>query len=188
MTLAIRDPEDFYASASPSSDPSTSSSSSSSRQKRLPSLEELRLFTAGSDSGDLIERCLFTGAILVSFRVVSAARIATYVSICSLQSIPLPPIILFISANHSSPIWTYLVLVPVAHPHPPRHLNLRTPYPPSLPLLLFPRTQHRHFSLIRRRWSGRPNGSTSRSSPYLGDRLGCTCPSTRRKPGQDDRR
>mgnify|MGYP002718980361 FL=1 len=33
--------------------------------RRVPRLEELRLFTAGSDSGDIVERCLLTGRILV---------------------------------------------------------------------------------------------------------------------------
>lgn len=33
--------------------------------RRVPRLSELRLFTAGSDSGDIVERCLLTGRILV---------------------------------------------------------------------------------------------------------------------------
>jgi len=86
MTLAIRSPEFFYphassSSSSSSSDPSSSSSSSGTTANktgyvgeergevgvvRLPRLDELRLFTAGSDSGDLVERCLMTGRVLVS--------------------------------------------------------------------------------------------------------------------------
>jgi hypothetical protein len=131
MALAIRDPEDFYDSASPSSDPSTSSSSSSTRQKRLPSLEELRLFTAGSDSGDLIERCLFTGAILVSFRVVSAARTATNVSIGSFAINPS-------TANNpfhvSKPLLSHL---DPSGPYPFRPPTLISPSQPPHPISTF---------------------------------------------------
>ena len=83
MTLAIRSPGSFYPQASSSSSSPSSSQSTStpnagksrdSKQDglqadvraRLPRLDELRLFTAGSDSGDLVERCLSTGRVLVS--------------------------------------------------------------------------------------------------------------------------
>lgn len=49
MTLVIRDPENFHT-----------------KPYSVPKLEDLRLFTAGSDSTDLVERCLSTGRILVS--------------------------------------------------------------------------------------------------------------------------
>lgn len=90
MTLAIRDPESFYhptttssstSSFSSSDEPSSSSSSitkatttpaeykdkETEHKPRLPHLDELRLFTGGSDSGDLVERCLGSGKVLVSF-------------------------------------------------------------------------------------------------------------------------
>jgi U3 small nucleolar RNA-associated protein 4 len=49
MALVIKDPEDFHT-----------------KGYNVPKLEDLRLFTAGSDSTDLVERCLVTGRILVS--------------------------------------------------------------------------------------------------------------------------
>jgi U3 small nucleolar RNA-associated protein 4 len=49
MTLVIRDPENFHA-----------------KPYSVPKLEDLRLFTSGSDSTDLVERCLSSGRILVS--------------------------------------------------------------------------------------------------------------------------
>jgi U3 small nucleolar RNA-associated protein 4 len=48
MALVVRDPEAFH-----------------SKIYSVPKLEDLRLFTAGSDSTDLVERCLLTGRILV---------------------------------------------------------------------------------------------------------------------------
>jgi len=78
MTLAIRDPEAFYHPTSQSSfdEPSSSSTNTFNEHKaRLPRLDELRLFTAGSDSGDLVERCLFTGRILVSPRSKSSVDV-----------------------------------------------------------------------------------------------------------------
>lgn len=52
LALVIRDPTVFYEV---------------DNTRRVPRLDELRLFTAGSDSGDVVERCLVTGRILVSF-------------------------------------------------------------------------------------------------------------------------
>lgn len=49
MALVIKDPEEFHI-----------------KGYNVPKLEDLRLFTAGSDSTDLVERCLVTGRILVS--------------------------------------------------------------------------------------------------------------------------
>lgn len=49
MALVIKDPEEFHT-----------------KGYNVPRLEDLRLFTAGSDSTDLVERCLVTGRILVS--------------------------------------------------------------------------------------------------------------------------
>lgn len=51
VSVVVRDPEYFH---------------SPEVTRRVPRLEELRLFTAGSDSGDIVERCLLTGRILVS--------------------------------------------------------------------------------------------------------------------------
>lgn len=48
MALVIKDPEEFHT-----------------KGYNVPKLEDLRLFTAGSDSTDLVERCLVTGRILV---------------------------------------------------------------------------------------------------------------------------
>jgi len=53
MALVVRDPEAFH---------DTSYS--------VPKLEDLRLFTAGSDSTDLVERCLLTGRILVRSSII----------------------------------------------------------------------------------------------------------------------
>ncbi|KAJ9113775.1 hypothetical protein QFC20_001801 [Naganishia adeliensis] len=39
---------------------------------RVPRLSDLRLFTAGSDSGDIVERCLLTGRILQTYAVPGA--------------------------------------------------------------------------------------------------------------------
>lgn len=50
MVLVARDPEAFHT-----------------KPYSVPKLEDLRLFTAGSDSADLVERCLLTGRILVGF-------------------------------------------------------------------------------------------------------------------------
>lgn len=50
MALVIRDPDNFH-----------------SKPYSVPKLQDLRLFTSGSDSTDLVERCLETGRILVSF-------------------------------------------------------------------------------------------------------------------------
>lgn len=58
ISLVVRDP--------------TSLASSSKRTRRIPTLEECRLFTAGSDSGELVERCLFTGRILQTMTVPAA--------------------------------------------------------------------------------------------------------------------
>jgi hypothetical protein len=49
MSLVIRDPEAF-----------------ASKTYVVPRIPDLRLFTAGSESTDLTERCLETGRILVS--------------------------------------------------------------------------------------------------------------------------
>jgi U3 small nucleolar RNA-associated protein 4 len=51
MALVIRDPSAF-----------------SQKAYRVPKVADLRLYTSGSDSGDLVERCLSTGRILVSYR------------------------------------------------------------------------------------------------------------------------
>lgn len=48
MALVIRDPEEF-----------------ASKLYSVPRIADLRLFTAGSESTDLTERCLETGRILV---------------------------------------------------------------------------------------------------------------------------
>jgi len=49
MALVIRDPEGF-----------------ASKPYAVPRISDLRLFTAGSESIDLTERCLETGRVLVS--------------------------------------------------------------------------------------------------------------------------
>jgi U3 small nucleolar RNA-associated protein 4 len=49
MALVLRDPDNFHL-----------------KPYAVPRLTDLRLFTAGSDSEDLTERCLQTGRILVS--------------------------------------------------------------------------------------------------------------------------
>ncbi|KAL7420926.1 U3 small nucleolar RNA-associated protein [Cryptotrichosporon argae] len=54
MALVIRDPETFYE-----------------RGYSVPKLADLRLFTAGSDSSELTERCLFTGRILQTYAIPS---------------------------------------------------------------------------------------------------------------------
>ncbi|WVR08787.1 hypothetical protein IAU60_005845 [Kwoniella sp. DSM 27419] len=54
LALVIRDPVNFHR-----------------RPYSVPKVEDLRLFTAGSDSGDLIERCLATGRILQSYSIPS---------------------------------------------------------------------------------------------------------------------
>lgn len=59
ISLVIRDPTSF-------------TSSSPSLLRRVPSLSDLRLFTSGSDSGDLVERCLFTGSILSTTPIPAA--------------------------------------------------------------------------------------------------------------------
>lgn len=51
MALVIRDPSAF-----------------SQKAYRVPKVADLRLYTSGSDSGDLVERCLSTGRILVSYQ------------------------------------------------------------------------------------------------------------------------
>ena len=48
MTLVIRDPSNFHC-----------------KPYSVPRAADLRLFTAGSDSPDLTERCLHTGRVLV---------------------------------------------------------------------------------------------------------------------------
>jgi U3 small nucleolar RNA-associated protein 4 len=48
MCLVLRDPAEFQH-----------------KPYKVPRLADLRLYTAGSDSGDITERCLFTGRILV---------------------------------------------------------------------------------------------------------------------------
>ncbi|WVQ86293.1 hypothetical protein IAT38_008462 [Cryptococcus sp. DSM 104549] len=54
MTLVIRDPLNYQR-----------------KGYSVPKVEDLRLFTAGSDSGDLIERCLLTGRILQTYAIPS---------------------------------------------------------------------------------------------------------------------
>ena len=51
MVLTIRDPLNFHH-----------------KSYTVPKLGDLRLFTAGSDSSELVEHCLLTGRILVSLR------------------------------------------------------------------------------------------------------------------------
>lgn len=48
MALIIRDPDNFHT-----------------KPYSVPKLDDLRLFTSGSDSTDLVERCFLTGRILV---------------------------------------------------------------------------------------------------------------------------
>ncbi|KAJ9098622.1 hypothetical protein QFC21_004269 [Naganishia friedmannii] len=57
VSVVVRDPEYFH---------------SPEVTRRVPRLEELRLFTAGSDSGDIVERCLLTGRILQTYAVPGA--------------------------------------------------------------------------------------------------------------------
>ncbi|WVF67825.1 hypothetical protein IAT40_002586 [Kwoniella sp. CBS 6097] len=54
ISLVIRDPLNFHR-----------------KGYSVPKIEDLRLFTAGSDSGDLVERCLFTGRILQTYSIPS---------------------------------------------------------------------------------------------------------------------
>ncbi|WWD20897.1 hypothetical protein CI109_105375 [Kwoniella shandongensis] len=54
MSLVIRDPLNFHR-----------------KSYAVPKVEDLRLFTAGSDSGDLIERCLITGRVLQTYAIPS---------------------------------------------------------------------------------------------------------------------
>lgn len=54
MALVIRDPENFHE-----------------KSYSVPRVEDLRLFTAGSDSNELTERCLETGRVLQTYPIPS---------------------------------------------------------------------------------------------------------------------
>jgi U3 small nucleolar RNA-associated protein 4 len=64
MSLVIRDPDNFHNKA-----------------YSVPKLEDLRLFTAGSDSTDLVERCLSTGSILVCHHSPHTTRMELNISV-----------------------------------------------------------------------------------------------------------
>lgn len=83
--------------------------------RRVPRLEELRLFTAGSDSGDIVERCLLTGRILVS-------PDSFWHALCDIYSCPL-------LANICCPWSSGMGNVSCAHAGSTRGRHQQPPYP-----------------------------------------------------------
>ncbi|OCF35969.1 hypothetical protein I316_02464 [Kwoniella heveanensis BCC8398] len=102
VSLVIRDPLNFHR-----------------KGYSVPKIEDLRLFTAGSDSGDLIERCLFTGRILQTYSISSpplwSLSVApTHDLLCLATA---SPSLHFLSIPSPTPLTPYPALE-----HPPSHL------------------------------------------------------------------
>ncbi|KAK8850731.1 hypothetical protein IAR55_004651 [Kwoniella newhampshirensis] len=110
MALVIRDPLNFHR-----------------KPYSVPKVEDLRLFTAGSDSGDLIERCLLSGRVLQTYAIPSPPLWSLSVSpthdlLCLATTSPLLHFL-------SIPQPTYFTPSPALSP-PPSHL-LRSDTLPS---------------------------------------------------------
>ncbi|WVQ95410.1 hypothetical protein IAU59_002507 [Kwoniella sp. CBS 9459] len=102
ISLVIRDPLNFHR-----------------KGYSVPKIEDLRLFTAGSDSGDLTERCLSTGRILQTYSIPSpplwSLSVApTHDLLCLATA---SPSLHFLSIPSPTPFTPYPALEP-----PPSHL------------------------------------------------------------------
>ncbi len=126
MLLAIRDPESF---AQPDS------------KRRVPTLAECRLFTAGTEGGDLVERCLFTGRVLVSPVLPLSESRSTLGTDCVHSDSSLTSLCL--SANIPSSSRTYLGNLNLAKPLYDMYRLLFHISPPCLPQSLHARSRTR---------------------------------------------
>lgn len=114
MVLTIRDPAEFHLKA-----------------YRVPRIEDLRLFTAGSDTSDITERCLLTGRILVSLR---SGWSGSTLTMQSTYPIPAPPLwSISVSPTHTllalsttSPTMHFLSIPPSGPLEPPPPHLLRS--------------------------------------------------------------
>ncbi|ORX40916.1 quinon protein alcohol dehydrogenase-like superfamily [Kockovaella imperatae] len=85
----------------------------------VPKLKALRLFTAGSEASELVERCLQTGRILQSYHIPSPP----------IWSLSVSPTHTLLCLSTTAPTLTFISLDDTLSPPPP-HL-LRTEYLPS---------------------------------------------------------